>query len=418
MRIMCRKTTPVLALGIFALAVPPLPAATERDAQYSGARLTVESAGSKESPTAGIQEAIDRLPRQGGTVHVPAGEYMIRCSISLPDNVTLEGSGTNTVFVRPPLFMSALARANSRNTRTIVVTNATGFARGCGVFIFDDNHRDWAGASVRVADIQGNKLVLDRPLTERYLPERHACAANLYPFIIAPQARDVVIRNLAIDGRRHESPAAPPGFVYSAIHLHNVRNGLVENCTIRNHMADGLSVQNGEGTVVRDCLSEDNNGNGFHPGTLLRNATFENNRAFRNGHNGLYFCAGVERSKVVGNEFRGNMYNGIGGLGDYGDRDNLVLQNVCRENGRSGIEVIGGSANRILRNECANNSVSAPGRYAGITVRGATNCTIAENECFDSRAEPTQWVGVDEDASSKRNIIQSNRCPAVHLKGP
>jgi parallel beta-helix repeat protein len=412
MRVNRRLKVLFLALIIHAVGVASLRAAKQRDARRAGMCITVAKTG-RASPTAGIQEALDRLPRDGGTVLIPEGHYVIRCPIRLRDRITLEGAGSNTVLIRPPVVEAKLARPPDRNDRSIVVTDASGFTKGCGIFVFDDAKRSWEGTLARVTHVRGNQLFLDAQLVTLYSLQRHARAATLYPFIDAPEARDVIVRNLVIDGRRHESPGPPLDFVYSGIHFHNVRDGLIENCTLRNQLGDGISVQNGSGTVVRNCLSENNNCNGYHPGTLLRDAVFENNKAFGNGQNGLYFCAGVERTKVVRNEFRGNTHNGIGGLGDYGDRDNLVSENVCAENARSGIEVISGSANKVTRNECVNNSTSAAGRYPGITLTSTTNCIIAGNACLDTQAEPTQWVGIREDKTSERNTIVSNRCPTV-----
>src|SRR5262249_44702121 len=53
-----------------------------------------------QSPTGGIQEAIDSLPPGGGLVAVPPGEFRLRQSVHVPSHVTLRGAGGSTVLRR------------------------------------------------------------------------------------------------------------------------------------------------------------------------------------------------------------------------------------------------------------------------------------------------------------------------------
>jgi len=62
-----------------------------------------------DSPTAGIQEAVDALPQAGGTITLPPGEYRLRQAIHLRGNVTLQGAGTGTVLRKPKHAESRLA---------------------------------------------------------------------------------------------------------------------------------------------------------------------------------------------------------------------------------------------------------------------------------------------------------------------
>ena len=65
--------------------------------------VSVDDFAGRESFTAGIQEAIDALPADGGVVVIPPGTYLLRRSVALRAHVTLRGAGSTTVLT---LFLS------------------------------------------------------------------------------------------------------------------------------------------------------------------------------------------------------------------------------------------------------------------------------------------------------------------------
>ena len=62
--------------------------------------VTVNESDTRGSATAGIQEAIDALPADGGVIHLPSGRYNLRRSVELRSNVRLCGEGPATVLTR------------------------------------------------------------------------------------------------------------------------------------------------------------------------------------------------------------------------------------------------------------------------------------------------------------------------------
>ena len=62
-----------------------------------------------DSLTGGIQEAIDSLPEQGGTVYIPAGTYVVHRTIAMRPNMKLIGAGRGTVIRKSPAFRVTLA---------------------------------------------------------------------------------------------------------------------------------------------------------------------------------------------------------------------------------------------------------------------------------------------------------------------
>ena len=181
---------------------------------------------------------------------------------------------------------------------------------------------------------------------------------------------------------------------------------------MRNWITDGISDQYGIDNIIRDCLVENCRGNGFHPGTSVRGSRFEHNVSRNNEGDGFFFCADVTAIQVTGNEFVGNKKNGIGDIGTGGDSFNIVSNNVCRDNGRHGIQAKSGTSNVITNNICLNNSTSEPGTYAGISVEDSSETLVTGNLCGTKinpkREKPTQGYGILETGKSDRNIIRGN----------
>jgi parallel beta-helix repeat protein len=187
----------------------------------------------------------------------------------------------------------------------------------------------------------------------------------------------------------------------------------VRNVTIRGSVGDGIGVQAGRDNRVESCLIENCRVHGLHPGTSLRGAVFTNNISRNNGGDGLYFCCLVVGITVSNNLFHDNRSSGIGGLGagcGGSDSFNIVANNVCRNNGRWGIQAIGGRNNVITGNVCLDNSQQEPGRDSGISVADTTHTIVTGNRCGSDSDQPTQKSGIEEHGASNSNVITSNLC--------
>jgi len=231
---------------------------------------------------------------------------------------------------------------------------------------------------------------------------------------------DVTILNLAIDGNLEKNPGPWHDFTVAAIHLANVSDAVVRNITIHGWIADGIGVQAGRDNRVESCLVERCRFHGFHPGTSLRGAVFSGNIGRHNGGDGLYFCCCVTGIVVNGNLFHGNKQSGIGGLGfgcGSSDSFNVVSNNVCRGNGRWGIEVTGGRDNVVANNVCVDNSQSRPGHYSGIGVIDSHATLVSGNRCGCEGEKPAQKYGIEETGTSDGNVIAGNLCPGNREDG-
>src|SRR5262245_60416629 len=75
-------------------------------------------------PTAGIQEAIDSLGPQGGTIKLVKGEYLLRQSIRVVSNLTMEGAGEQTILRKGKQAGGKLAAPAGDQDRSLRVEDA------------------------------------------------------------------------------------------------------------------------------------------------------------------------------------------------------------------------------------------------------------------------------------------------------
>lgn len=376
------------------------------------------------SPTCGIQAAINALPPEGGTVTIPEGVYRLRSGLVLRSNVTLRGSGHGTVLTRDAEVVAPLAASSAKGATRVSVASTAGFRPGDEVTVFDDKMRGWYSAHAIVQQAESGQIVFTSPLesahaTGQFTLARHAGVINYFPLIRvnrvpthAPVA-SVVIENLVLDGNAAANPGDWTDFTVSAIHLTNAVDSAVRNVTVRDSLGDGISIQAGANNYVENCLVEGARAHGIHLGTGVKDSRVAGNTSRQSGRNGFYFCFEVTRTVVTGNLFEENRYHGIGGLGDgglNGDRYNLVEKNVCRRNGRHGIEAYRGADNVISDNLCRDNSQEASGQYSGISLVDTLRTQVTGNVCGDTAQPSTQRFGIEELGTSNDNRIAGNDC--------
>lgn len=377
-----------------------------------------------DSPTAGLQEAIDSLGPQGGTIKLVTGEYLLRQSIRVVSNLTMEGAGEQTILCRSKQAGSKLSARAGDQDRSIRVESAAGLQVGDEIGIFDQRTVGWEHQHAIIKQINGNELLINRRIGRAFDPAAGASVVNYFPAISGLNVVNVIIRQITIDGRGEENPGpsviaaraerTPPelGFTFAAINLIEAKDSRVENCHIRQWPADGISVQRGSGNRITNCVVEQCRGEGLHPGGGLSDSEFSDCVAWGNLANGLFFCAGVQRVSVKRNRFIGNKGNGIGDLGHSGDKDNLVEENWCESNGKNGIALWDGGSNTVKRNTCLNNSQSSPGQFSGIWLASTTESVVSANRCFDNQATKTQKHGIEELANCNHNTITDNEAGA------
>lgn len=370
------------------------------------------------SPTGGIQEAMDALGGNGGTVTIPPGEYLLRRSIRIYSHVTLQGAGEKTILRKVKQTGSRLAAPADAESRSVSVVDATGWRAGDAIGIFDRKTVGWLHVPTIIKEVRGNELLLERRIGRAFDPAQSGSVINYFSAISGSQVTGVVIKDLVIDGRREENPGVDTvlrrglelGFNFAAINLVDVTDSRIENCRIQGWPSDGISLQRGGGNVVTRCVVEHCRGEGYHPGGGLHDSVFSNNAARRNLASGFFFCARVQRVTVKNSQFLNNGRNGVGDLGHSGDTGNIVEENLCEGNALNGIEMLDGEANTVRNNICRNNSRSAAGRCSGILLAATARSVVSGNQCHDDQPIRTQKYGIEELADCRENMIDKNEC--------
>lgn len=267
-------------------------------------------------------------------------------------------------------------------------------------------------AHVFVKEVRGQTVILEQPARTDFPAwppadkignkKVNALVWALFPLIHAANIEGSGIRDLTIAGHGFD-PVRPmqTRYTLAGIHIFNGKHVVIERSAVRDWPSDGISLQAGSACKVKDCEITGCLGNGLHPGTSLADSIFQGNRLSDNGV-GFYFCWHNERHLIRQNQILGNRGGGITGLGNPGDRENIIEDNRIAENGGPGIEINGGrySGNVIRNNTIENNSQEQPGKHPGIAlyaaVEDARQYTIEGNTIRDTQAEPTQHIGVEE----------------------
>jgi len=287
-----------------------------------------------------------------------------------------------------------------------------------------------------VKEVRGNTLVLEQPAQVDFgcWPDKekignkkvNALVWALFPLVHAANVKGCVVRDLTIRG--HDMSRIRPTqtrYTLAGIHIFNGTRVTIERVAIRDWPSDGISLQTGSHSRVAECQISGCLGNGMHPGTGLTDSVFAGNTSTDNG-GGLYFCWHNRRHRLVKNQFLKNRGGGITGLGNPGDRENIIEDNYIAENGGAGIEINGGgkSGNVIRGNVIENNSQNDPGKHPGIaiyaSVEDAREYTVVENTIRDTQDDPTQHVGIEErngERRGKHTFADENQIKGNTLSG-
>jgi len=280
----------------------------------------------------------------------------------------------------------------------VTVKNPEGFDVGCGVTVWDKGSGGFHTTVARITGRNGNTFSLDKPLNSDCMVGGGATAATVFPVISGYELEGCRLEGLTIDGNKEHNPHLN-GCRGAGIFLYRGFGTVIEDCTVRNFNGDGISFQQSNDVIVRNCLSEDNASLGFHPGSGSQRPLVEKCHARRNGEDGLFLCWRVRHGVFQDNILEGNGRFGIS-IG-HKDSDNLLRRNHVRLNEEAGVcfrnetEAMAGHRNRLEANVIENNGVKkdAP----GIRVRGETNdLNFTGNVIRDTRqgSERKQTVGV------------------------
>ncbi|MBI3973928.1 MAG: right-handed parallel beta-helix repeat-containing protein [Chloroflexi bacterium] len=341
-----------------------------------------------------LQAAVDYVARMGGgAVFVGPGTYLMHDSLHLRSGVTVRGSGAETVLRKCDAAVSRLVLDGDYGEEQITVADATGFAPGMGVVIWDDRS---GGFHTTVTTILAGPLDptvpeedlgftfrVGGPMQADYLVSRNATAATVFPVISGRYVEGVRIEHLTIDGNR-ERNVGLNGCRGGGIYLYRGHGTIIADCVVRDYHGDGISFQQSHGVHVERCEVSGCAQLGIHPGSGSQRPVIVDCYSHHNGTIGLFLCWRVRHGRFERNRLEANGRIGIS-IG-HKDTDNLFVENVSVDNGRYGVYFrdepapMAGHRNRFVRCTIAGNGVEAPeGEDAEVRVDGETTGTVFED---------------------------------------
>ncbi len=365
-----------------------------------------------------LQAAVDYVASLGGgVVVIGPGEFSMRDSLHLRPQVTVRGTGKQTVLRKAKAAVSRLKVDGDYGEEQITVENADGFAVGDGVAIWDKGSNGFHTTVARITGRNENTFSISKPLNADCMVSGNAQAATVFPIVSGYDVEGARVEDLTIEGNKEENVALN-GCRGGGIFLYRCPGALIERCTVRHYHGDGISFQQCNDATVLACTSEGNAGLGLHPGSGSQRPIVRQCIARDNGEDGLFLCWRVKQGVFEDNVLEGNRRYGIS-IG-HKDTDNLLRKNQVRGNHEEGIffrnEADGMAAhrNRVEDNVIENNGVKKD--VAGIRVRGETRDLIFKNNVIrDTRAEPKQSIGIQLDEKVGSVVIDGNKVEAAKV---
>ena len=366
-----------------------------------------------------LQAAVDYVGHLGGgTVEIGPGRYLMRDSLHLRAHVTVRGHGDDTVLVKAPGVVSALALDGDFGEEQVTVADATGFEIGDGVAVRDSPSGGFHTTVARITGKTGNTFSISRPLNADCLVSREARAATVFPVISGYEIEVARVESLTVEGSRDENIHLN-GCRGAGIFLYRAFGTVIRSCKVRNYNGDGISFQQSNDVQVLDCVSENNSQLGLHPGSGSQRPRVSGCIARGNGTDGLFLCWRVRHGIFENNQLVGNGRFGIS-IG-HKDTDNLLEKNVVRDNARHGVVFrkesygMSGHRNRLIGNLIENNGVKEGKRGAGILIEGETEgVVIRGNVIRDTRSgeDATQRTAIRLERKVGEVVIEKNEIDA------
>ena len=367
-----------------------------------------------------IQAGIEYLYRLGGgTLHVLPGVYNLQNAIYLRPNITLKGSGEQTILRKSASVVAALVRDSDWFEYGVQVADTKGFVPAGGVMLRSKTGPgDWQYDVLRatITAIEGNFIFLDRQTKENFWLEKKATAATIFPILTAENVDDVVIEDIVLDGNREENEHINGNFS-GGVFIQNCNRWQFKNVTSRNYDGDGFSFQVCDDIRFLDCKAINNTDLGFHTGSGSQRSIFQKCTARRNSE-GIYFCWSVSDGLAEDCLLAGNSRYGIS-IG-HRDTDNIIRRCTIEHNGQVGIlfrneesEFRSGSRNKI--ENCIIRDNGSNGQGIGIDIQGKTTDIVVQYTRIENEAGKEQNVGIRIGRSAERIRLQNNtfeNCPA------
>lgn len=366
-----------------------------------------------------IQTAVDALRHcGGGTVKILPGTFEVIAPVRLFSNVVLTGSGKETVLKKSKGFRTRFTVDAGYGELQLTVEDASGFAVGMGVQIFDSKKRyAWDVTTAVITGIKGNVIYIDNYLIRDYRADEGGVISNACSIISAVEAKNVTVSDLVIDGSR-ETNDDLNGCRGGGIYLHKVQGALIENLSVTNFNADGISWQITEDVVVRNCEVSFCANAGLHPGSGTLYTLIEGNNCHDNDYDGLFVCWRVRHGIVRNNRLNRNGRFGI--CTGHMDTDMLYESNEISGNGQDGVnfrkETAANAPHRnIFRNNTVENNGFKNGGY-GFSFNSPAEDVILEGNTIRNTKGGQQKAAILIDRYGVPVVLKNNKVEG-HVNG-
>jgi hypothetical protein len=359
-----------------------------------------------------IQIALDAVKsRGGGVVKLNPGTFEIIGPVRISDNTSLIGSGESTVLQKCDGFKTNFVIDADWGMLKAVVKDASGFKTGMGIQLYDSGHNQgWDVTTAVITDIQDNTIYFNNRTVNDYLASLDGTVTNSFSIIEAVDVENVKIADLVVEGNKDKNEYLN-GCRGGGIYIHKSRNCLVENVKIDEFNGDTFSWQITEYITVRGCEASNGNGLGFHPGTGSDHSIVEDCISHHNKGDGIFLCWRVQNGIFRNNTSYGNGDNGIS-IG-HKDTDNIFENNHVYENGLHGVlfrdenEQNSGHRNTFTNNTIENNGTRE--ESAGFYIGGETHDIKITNNIIRSEGKGTQTIAIFIGNGTSKIIATDNK---------
>jgi hypothetical protein len=331
-----------------------------------------------------IQIALDAVKaRGGGVVKLNPGVYEIIGPVRLSAQTSLIGSGKETILEKSPGFRTRFIVDADWGMSKATVQDASGFKTGMGIELYDEQHNQgWDVTTAVITDIQANVIYFDSRTVNDYISSSNGTVSNACSIIEAVDVENVKIADLVVQGGKNTNDYIN-GCRGGGVYIHKSRNCLVENVKVNDFNGDSFSWQITENITLRGCEAANGNGLGFHPGTGSDHSVVENCVSHDNQGDGIFLCWRVQNGIFRNNTIYSNDDNGIS-IG-HQDTDNIFENNRIFENANHGVlfrdetEQNSGHRNSFTNNVIEDNGIKQ--ESAGFFIGGETHdIRIARNK--------------------------------------
>jgi len=359
-----------------------------------------------------IQIALDALKaREGGTVKLNPGVYDIIGPVRIPDNTALVGAGKTTILKKCDGFRTSYTIDADYGMQKANVKDASGFKTGMGIQLYDDDHNQgWDVTTAVITDIRENIIYFDNRTVYDYIAEFGGVISNGCSIIEAVGVKNVKIANLVVEGNKKTNDYIN-GCRGGGVYIHKSKDCLVENVTVNEFNGDSFSWQITEGITVRGCEASNGDGLGFHPGTGSDHSIVENCVSHHNKGDGIFLCWRVQNGIFRNNTAYSNGDNGIS-IG-HKDTDNIFENNHIYENANQGVffrdenEQNAGHRNTFTGNVIENNGMKT--EASGFYISGTTHDITITNNTIRSTGKGNQKTAILVGANSSKISATGNK---------